>query len=144
LILVAAAGNESTSAPVYPAALNSSVMGIASTSDADQLSSFSNYGSTDVWVAAPGEYVVSTYPGGTYASASGTSFSSPLVAGTAALLLQAKPALTQSSASSAISHAIQLTPNLNHGRLDAYDAVSAWLNGSGSSGNQGSCSLLCL
>src|SRR5271154_5893630 len=144
LILVAAAGNESTSAPVYPAALNGSVMGIASTSDADQLSSFSNYGSTDVWIAAPGEYVVSTYPGGTYASASGTSFSSPLVAGTAALLLQAKPSLTQSSASGAISHAIQLTPNLNHGRLDAYDTVSAWVNGSGSSGNQGSCSLLCL
>jgi subtilisin family serine protease len=144
LILVAAAGNESTSAPVYPAALNSSVMGIASTSDADQLSSFSNYGSTDVWIAAPGENVVSTYPGGTYASASGTSFSSPLVAGTAALLLQAKPSLTQSGASSAFSHAIQLTPNLNHGRLDAYDAVSAWINGSGSNRNPGACSLLCL
>lgn len=48
LILVAAAGNESTSSPVYPAALKGSVMGIASTSDSDQLSSFSNYGSTDV------------------------------------------------------------------------------------------------
>jgi subtilisin family serine protease len=119
-------------------------MGIASTSDADQLSSFSNYGSTDVWIAAPGENVVSTYPGGTYASASGTSFSSPLVAGTAALLLQAKPSLTQSGASSAFSHAIQLTPNLNHGRLDAYDAVSAWINGSGSNRNPGACSLLCL
>lgn len=143
LILVAAAGNESTSAAVYPAALNSSVMGIASTSNNDQLSSFSNYGSTDVWIAAPGEYVVSTYPGGTYASASGTSFSSPLVAGTTALLLQAKPSLTQSSASSAFSHAIRLTSNLNHGRLDAYQAVSAWVNSSGSSGTQNSCLLFC-
>jgi subtilisin family serine protease len=144
LILVAAAGNESTSAPVYPAALNSSVMGIASTSDSDQLSSFSNYGPTDVWIAAPGEYVISTYPGGTYASASGTSFSSPLVAGTAALLLQAKPSLTQANASSAFSHAVQLTPNLNHGRLDVYQAISAWINGSASTGTKNSCFLLCL
>jgi len=144
LILVAAAGNESTNAPVYPAALDGSVMGVASTSDSDQLSSFSNYGSTDVWIAAPGEYVTSTYPGGTYASASGTSFSSPLVAGTAALLLQANPSLTQSNASSALSHAVRLTPNLNHGRLDVYQAVSAWTNSSGSNENQSSCSLLCL
>jgi subtilisin family serine protease len=128
LILVAAAGNESTSSPVYPAALNTSVMGIASTSDADQLSSFSNFGSTDVWISAPGEYVMSTYPGGTYASASGTSFSSPLVAGTASLLLQANPSLTPSSASSAIAHAVKLAPTVNHGRLDIYQAVSAWTN----------------
>jgi subtilisin family serine protease len=130
VVLVAAAGNGSTSSPVYPAALNASVMGIASTSDSDTLSTFSNYGDIDVWIAAPGEYVISTYPGGTYASASGTSFSSPLVAGSADLLLSAKPSLNQSSAASAFSHAIQLTPNLNHGRLDVYQALSAWLNSS--------------
>jgi subtilisin family serine protease len=131
LVLVAAAGNESTSAPVYPAALNSSVMGIASTTDYDTRSTFSNYGNTDVWIAAPGEYVISTFPGGTYAAASGTSFSSPLVAGSADLLLSAKPSLNQKSAASAFSHAIQLTPDLNHGRLDVYQAVSAWVNSSG-------------
>ena len=130
LVLVSAAGNGSTSAPVYPAALNSNVMGIASTSNEDTLSTFSNYGSTDVWIAAPGEYVMSTYPGGTYASESGTSFSSPLVAGSADLLLSAKPSLNQKNAANALGHAVQLTPNLNHGRLDVYQAISAWLNSS--------------
>jgi len=132
VVLVASAGNESTSAPVYPAALDSSVMGIASTTDNDTRSTFSNYGDTDVWIAAPGEYVISTYPGGTYAAASGTSFSSPLVAGSADLLLSAKPSLNQSSAASAFSHAVQLTPDLHNGRLDVYQAVSAWVNSSSS------------
>jgi subtilisin family serine protease len=141
IVLVAAAGNESTSAPVYPAALSSNVIGVASTTDWDSRSSFSNYGNSDVWIAAPGEYIISTFPGGTYASASGTSFSSPMVAGTAALLLNAKPSLNQSKASSALSHAIKLTPDLHNGRLDVYQAVSAWVNASSSSG--GSCVLLC-
>jgi subtilisin family serine protease len=147
VVLVAAAGNESTSAPVYPAALNSYVVGIASTTDWDSRSSFSNYGSTDVWIAAPGEYIISTYPGGTYASESGTSFSSPIVAGTVALMLSAKSSsLNQSQASSALSHAIHLTSDLNHGRLDVYQAVSAWVNNSGSTSGSGSggCFLLCL
>src|ERR1700756_2340444 len=126
VILVAAAGNESTSARVYPAALSGYVMGIASTTDWDTRSSFSNYGTADVWIAAPGEYVISTFPGGGYAAASGTSFSSPLVAGTASLLLNAKSGLNQSQAASALAHARTLTPDLNHGRLDAYQAISAW------------------
>lgn len=142
VVLVAAAGNENTNAPVYPAALNANVMGIASTTNWDARSTFSNYGNTDVWIAAPGEYVISTFPGGTYASASGTSFSSPIVAGTVALMLNAKPSLTQASASSALSHAIKLTPDLHNGRLDVYQAVSAWVNSS-SGGAGGSCFLFC-
>ena len=145
VVLVAAAGNENTNAPVYPAAISGSVVGIASTTDWDARSSFSNYGSYDVWIAAPGEFVTSTYPGGTYASSSGTSFSAPLVAGTAALMLNAKSSLNQSQAASALSHAVQLTLDLNHGRLDAYQAISAWVNSSGStSGFGSSCYLLCL
>ncbi|PYU52718.1 MAG: hypothetical protein DMG48_05425 [Acidobacteria bacterium] len=146
VVLVAAAGNESTSSPVYPAALNNYVVGIASTTNWDSRSSFSNYGVTDVWIAAPGENVISTFPGGTYASASGTSFSSPITAGTVALMLSAKSSsLNQSQAASALSHAIKLTPDLNRGRLDVYQAVSAWVNNSGStSGGSGSCFLFCL
>jgi len=137
VVLVAAAGNENTNAPVYPAALNGNVMGIASTTNWDARSSFSNYGNTDVWIAAPGEYVITTFPGGTYASASGTSFSSPMVAGTVALMLNARTSLNQASASSALSHAIKLTPDLHNGRLDAYQAVSAWVNSGSSSGSCG-------
>jgi len=144
VVLVAAAGNGSTSAPVYPAALNSYVVGIASTTNWDSRSSFSNYGSRDVWIGAPGENIVSTFPGGTYASASGTSFSSPIVAGTVSLILSAKQqTVNQSQAASALSHGRTLTPDLNRGRLDVYQAVSAWVNGSGSTSGSGSCSLLC-
>jgi subtilisin family serine protease len=145
VVLVAAAGNESTSAAVYPAAMNSWVVGTASTSDSDTLSSFSNYGKTDVWIAAPGENIITTYPGGTYASASGTSFSAPLVAGTVDLLLSSKQApLNQSQAASALAHAKLLTPNLNHGRLDVYQAISAWMNSASNSSSSNFCLLLCL
>jgi subtilisin family serine protease len=146
VVLVAAAGNENTNKRVYPAAFSGSVIGIASTTDWDSRSSFSNYGSDDVWIAAPGEYVISTYPGGTYASSSGTSFSSPLTAGAADLLFDAKAGLNQSSAASALSHAQLLSPDLNHGRLDVYQAISAWLNSSGSTStsSSGTCFLLCL
>jgi subtilisin family serine protease len=129
VVLVAAAGNESTSAPVYPAAMNSYVVGIASTTNWDSRSTFSNYGSLDVWIAAPGENIVSTFPGGTYASASGTSFSSPIVAGTVSLLLDAKQRpVNQSQAAKALANAQRLGPDLHNGRLNVYQAVSAWLS----------------
>ncbi|HKD49374.1 MAG TPA: S8 family serine peptidase [Candidatus Acidoferrum sp.] len=145
VVLVAAAGNESTSVKVYPAAMNGYVVGIASTSDADKRSSFSNYGSADVWIAAPGENIISTYPGGTYGSESGTSFSSPMVAGTVALMLSAKSSgFNPSQVANALANAEVLTPDLNHGRLNVYQAVSAWVNSSSSSSGSGSCTLLCL
>jgi subtilisin family serine protease len=127
VVLVASAGNEGVNTPVYPAAMGANVMGIASTSDSDEISTWSNYGTPDVWIGAPGENVVSTYPGGTYASGSGTSFSCPLATGTAALLLNANPTLNQAQAASALAHAQPLTPNLNHGLLDVYTAIQAWL-----------------
>src|ERR1700704_5137316 len=143
VVLVASAGNGNTSAPVYPAALNTYVVGIASTTNWDSRSSFSNYGPTDVWIAAPGENIISTFPGGTYGSASGTSFSSPIVAGTVSLMLSARASLNQKQAASALSHAIRLTPDLHYGRLDVYQAVSAWVNGSGSTPGPSPCFLFC-
>ena len=128
IICVAASGNSGKEVSVYPASLPQ-VMGIASTSDTDVQSSFTNYGPQVVWVAAPGEDVMSTYPGATYASSSGTSFSTPLVAGTAALLVNVSTKVNEATAASAIAHAKWLSPNLNKGRLDTYQAVNAWKSG---------------
>lgn len=119
---VASAGNDGKAEVVYPAAL-SGVIGVASTNNFNQRSSFSNYGPQVVWVAAPGEEIISTYPYDTYASSSGTSFSAPFVSGTVALLLDHNRKLTPSSAATAIAHATLVTPDLGHGVLNVYLAL---------------------
>jgi len=124
VICVASAGNDGEEEVVYPAGLKN-VMGVASTTDFDQRSSFSNYGDQVVWVAAPGENIVSTYPFGSYAASSGTSFSSPFVAGTVALILNLQPHANQSQAASAIAHAKWIGDNMGNGRLDVYGALSS-------------------
>jgi thermitase len=122
LIAVAAAGNDGQATLVYPAAY-SNVMGVASTTNGDTRSSFSNYGSNLVWVAAPGEGIITTYPWGSFAGAWGTSFSTPFVSGGAALLAGLQGGASYSQVSSAIARAQTLTSDLGYGRLDLYRAV---------------------
>jgi subtilisin family serine protease len=124
VIAVASAGNGGIATKVYPAAYGN-VMGVASTTNDDLRSSFSNYGSTLVWVAAPGEGIITTYPWGSFAAAWGTSFSTPFVSGTAALLAGIQGTATHSQVAWAISHAKPLTAELGYGRLDIVQAVEA-------------------
>jgi len=124
-ICVASVGNDGQQVMVYPAGLNT-VIGVASTANNDTLSSFSNYGQPPVWVGAPGEGIITTYPYGTYAAGWGTSFSAPFVSGTVALLRSVDTSLNQTSAAQAISHAVYISPALGYGRLDIGQAIAAW------------------
>jgi len=126
VICVAAAGNSGEQTLVYPAALTNLVMGVASTTNDDEVSAFSNYGPQLVWIGAPGEGIITTYPYGTYAAGWGTSFSTPFVAATAALLLQVSSQSDQYDAAQAIAHAQPINSSLGNGRLDTYQAVQAW------------------
>ena len=104
VVLVAAAGNSSNTTPIFPAA-NNVVIAVAATNRYDNLASFSSFGSDWVSMMAPGESILSTIPVDAcifnadllgipfdpYSESclnwsSGTSMSSPHVAGAAALV----------------------------------------------------------
>jgi subtilisin family serine protease len=126
VILVASAGNDGKQVSVYPGALPN-VIDVGSTSNTDTVSSFSNYGAPPLWMAAPGEAIVTTYPFGTYAAGWGTSFSAPFVSGAAALLVNVSGKCNQSSGANALAHAQWISaPQVGNGRLDTYQAVQAW------------------
>jgi len=91
-IVVAAAGNNGNSVPVYPAAC-SNVVSVAATNASDTRTSWSNYGSY-IDVCAPGENIVTLDGSNSYASWSGTSFSSPVTSGVLALMASVNPKLT--------------------------------------------------
>ena len=125
IILAASAGNNNTADPQYPAAL-SGVLTTAATDLLDRKASFSNYGSS-VFVDAPGVNIISTYPGGYYSMVSGTSFSAPAVAGTAALIRSLTTTGIPESISSSSVNIDSVNPGyanqLGYGRIDVLRAV---------------------
>jgi thermitase len=125
VVLTASAGNNNTAAPQYPAAYDG-VLSIAATDIFDVKGSFSNYGQS-ILLDAPGVNIISAYPGGKYSIASGTSFSAPIIAGTAALVRALKTHGITSSITSATVNIDSKNPNysgqLGYGRIDVLNAV---------------------
>jgi thermitase len=102
VVVVAAAGNNDSLQPQYPASNGPPPLSVASKTDgllavtsvsaAEKKSDFANYG-TWVDIVAPGEDILSTYPVSKYAYWSGTSMATPFVAGEAALIHSADGSL---------------------------------------------------
>ena len=125
VICVSSAGNNGAKLRVYPAAFDD-VLGVGSTSNLDARSTFSDFGDDVVKLAAPGEGIITTYPGGHYAAAWGTSFSAAFVSGGAALLLQVNTRINQEAAADALGENAKELPDrlgLGDGRIDLYRAL---------------------
>jgi subtilisin family serine protease len=127
VILVASAGNNNTSSPQYPAAY-SGVITAAATDIYDKKASFSNYGS-NVFIDAPGVNIFSSYPGGYYSMVSGTSYSAPIIAGTAALIRSQQATGVGSDIAAGAINVDTKNPKyqkqLGYGRIDVLKAVQA-------------------
>ncbi|HEX8834846.1 MAG TPA: S8 family serine peptidase, partial [Abditibacteriaceae bacterium] len=116
ILNLVAAGNEATNndaTPSYPASYDSpSILAVAASDQNDNVARFSNYGATKVDLAAPGVDIYSTYfPGdGSYASTSGTSMATPMVAGAAALLYAFSPTQTVASMKTLLMETVDPLP----------------------------------
>jgi subtilisin family serine protease len=106
VLIVAAAGNEGENidrTPEYPASYTiGNILTVAAVTPSGGLASFSDYGSSSVDMAAPGEQILSTYLNSTYKKLSGTSMATPFVAGTAAMLHAKDSSLSYSTIRSAL------------------------------------------
>ncbi len=130
-LLFMSAGNDGqdfTSFPDY-----TSFIGVGATNQDDNRASFSNWG-TFVDITAPGVSILTTYPNNRYVYYSGTSFSSPLAAGIAALMVAANPNITVKELENGIfSTATDIGENgddnvFGHGLINAQAAVNYALN----------------
>ncbi len=132
VVVVAGAGNANTPEPFYPASFEH-VLGVAATDSLDCKTGFSTYG-VFVDIAAPGTGILSTWVNDSYLFSGGTSMSSPIVAGAAAILRSHFPSMDALQ----IGAMLKMTADpiyhvegneayagmLGHGRLNLYRALT--------------------
>jgi subtilisin family serine protease len=125
----AAAGNDGIDQPFYPAAFGEFVVSVAGTDQSDSRWISSNYGD---WIelSAPAVSIYSTLRGNLYGEMTGTSMSSPIASGAAALVLsecqmmsaeQVRWRLQQSGVDLG---AAGRDPYFGYGRVDLFSALN--------------------
>ena len=128
-VIVAAAGNDYGGPVSFPGACDN-VIGVSATQSNNTLTSFSNYGS-EINLAAPGLNIYTTKMGGSYQYIAGTSFSSPIVAGVAALILSKNQKLTNAQVVNILESntndlgAPGFDTSFGYGKVNAYKALNA-------------------
>ena len=137
VVVVAAAGNDTSDAPRFPAD-DSYCLGVAALDSADLLSDFSNYGS-HIDLCAPGTNIKGPFLDTVFARWSGTSFAAPFVSGTAALLYGVRPGASWSDLVDLLKVTAENVDALNpafagelgDGMVSPQAAVAAWWAASG-------------
>ena len=146
VVFVTAAGNDSSNndvVPSYPASYRTpNELVVAAIDPSGNLASYSNYGANTVDIAAPGTNIYSTVVGG-FANYTGTSMSTPFVAGTAALLAGQFPNMSAADIAARIRDTAKPLDSLKGvvitgGVVDPYYALINRTRGGGS----GSVSML--
>ena len=123
-LVVVAAGNGGID-PGYTD--NPYIISVSSTTTTDAKALTSNYGAF-IDVAAPGDSILTTSRGGSYAKWSGTSFASPATAGVIALIKSANPTLTPNDIERVLKNSADNIggnwhPFYGNGRINAANAV---------------------
>jgi subtilisin family serine protease len=120
VVVVAAAGNEGTTTPHYPAAY-ADVLGVAAT---DENSGLAVYSSRGDWVklAAPG-CTPTTQLGGGFGAGCGTSGAAPVVAGIVGLMRAQAPFASVTQIEAALEDAATPIGGVRYGRVDALAAL---------------------
>ncbi len=133
VMCVAACGNDGALEIFYPAN-DLGVVSVGASTQNDRLASYSNYGPW-VTVVAPGDQILSTYTGSSYAYLSGTSMSCAQVSGVLGILQSYAPSGTPiSTLENALVQGCQsIGSETGAGRVNAFNSIVALQNDGSSS-----------